>query len=707
MNDDPVMKELLKGFLVETKELSRRLTTHILELEQKSDQPAAMANGLSVVARDLHTLKGSSATLGMEEVAELAHRMEDVLAPVRSKAQPFNSALADALLQALDILVSAVQARIDGKAPPAAALEKAAQVLDASKGAAPIAVPVKAPGTPEEEAPAAAVDEVREAAAAHEWRVATAHVLSLGKGIERVRELGTRADRRREAVSRLIKSTEKWTFEQATELRPFLAELNRSLSLDAEELGDCASSFEDDLKQICTSPLRIILDPLQRVVRDLCRQLGKEVRLAVVGAELGVDRRLLEQLSAPLQHLVRNAIDHGFERPEEREAAGKHREGALVIRAELTGNLLSLEVADDGAGLDAQKIAAAAESKGLVSREEAQRMATPEIQQLIFRSGFSTRSEVSQTSGRGVGLDVVRAQVMALDGQVDVQSQRGQGTRFLLTLPVELGTSVVLVVRCAEHELGIPVDGIERLLLLNDAQVRIARGKLELVHGDAVLPMVDLAGELQLRSVTLPGKGSPVALLRVDGERVAVALDEIVGERELVIRPLPPELRHLEAYLGSASGQDNLPMLVLRPQWLNQRSNRGVAELAELRKVLVVDDSLTARALHRSILEAGGFRVHAVSNAEQALRHLSVSSYDAIVSDINMESMNGIELTRTLRRNNATRRTPVLLVSAGMDDSEKARGVAAGADAFLSKRECSEGKLLQEVSRVLSRRGDA
>lgn len=701
MNTEAMMQELLKGFVAESKEISERLTLTILQLERVTD-PAAREAGITDIARGLHTLKGSAATLGLEGVADLAHKLEDILAPVRKEKSPVTSQLADALLSGLDTLLSSLTAQVSGQTDTAQMLAEGIQGLPLASGAEATlgAGAESASGATEEGAGGAHASE------ADEWRVGTRHVLSMMKGVERMRELRARLEERRAVVLGTLRAVQRGTID-TDELRTTLMNLARWMGTDAEEVHYSVTSLEDDLKEICTRPLRTIIDPLQRTVRDLCRILRKEVRLSSVGGELALDRRLLETLKAPLMHLVRNAVDHGFESPEAREVAGKHREGVLTIRAEQVGNLLTLEVSDDGRGFDTRRIAEVAVARGMISREDASVLTAQEIHQLVFHSGFSTREEVTETSGRGVGLDVVKAQLASMQGQVDLYSTLGQGTRFLLTVPLELGASAVLVSRCGEHEVGIPLNAIERLMPIREDQVRVSRNQMQLVDADEVFPLLDLTAELGLRQYSMPRDGQPVALLQVDGERIAVAIDGIVGDRELVVRPLPIEVRHIDAFQGSASTVDGQQILILRTNWLSSRNKRQVRDFERARRVLVVDDSLTARALHRTILEAAGYGVHAVSSGARALEQLARATYDAIISDVSMEHLDGIELTRLLRADPRLCDIPVVLVTARDEQTDRARGLEAGADAWLSKRECAEGRLLEEVGRILRQRADA
>jgi two-component system, chemotaxis family, sensor kinase CheA len=441
-------------------------------------------------------------------------------------------------------------------------------------------------------------------------------------------------------------------------------------------------------------------------VRDLCRSLEKEAELAIVGGELRVDRRILEGLRGPLIHLVRNAIDHGIESPAARQAAGKHRAGALVIRVELQGNLVFLEISDDGAGLDEARLRAIAVSKGVISREAADRLDSFAAARLIFRPGFSTRVDITDTSGRGVGLDVVESEVRALDGRIDVSSVPGQGMRFAIMVPGRMGAAPFLRVRCGEHEMAVPLLAVDRVMVVQMAQLRGTRTDVRLDCNGELVKLRDLGALLGLREALPFDAGQSLVVVRSGGRLLGLLVDAILGEGEETLLPLPEELRTMAAYQGAISGIRGDLLLVVRPDWLlGAGPEAGAARSVSAHRALVVDDSLTARAMHRTSLEAGGYQVHTAASGRQALEQLRHTTYDVIVSDIGMDELDGIAFTEIVRGDPSMRDTPILLVSGLEDAEEKERGRQAGADGFLSKKDCIEGRLLAEIAAVLARRG--
>jgi chemotaxis protein histidine kinase CheA len=727
-----MLEALLPGFVEESSEIVERITRNLLELERK---PAA-GPSFDELARGLHTLKGSSSTLGLIDLSDFAHKMEDLVLPLRG-AEQLPPAVADAVLRSLDVWLAHLRATTARSETPdlrpsyellAAATSKTAPAPGATKkngshapetpvqtdaaAAPPAARPAAPISTPPPEAAPAQSAEPDAAGLADEraageasWRVSTRQVTALMREVERLREVRLRLDERRREIDRTLGQLSTPALAtQTSDARAMLVSARRALTSDAEEAADVVASLEDGLKSISTMPLRTVVDPLRRTVRDLCKSTGKEARLAVVGAEISLDRRALEELRGPLVHLVRNAIDHGLELPEVREARGKHREGVLTIRVEQQGNMLFLEVSDDGAGIDLQRVREVAIKRGIATAEDLSAMTQAQLQQIIFRPGFSTREQVSDVSGRGVGLDVVLAQLAALRGKVEVQSTPGQGTRFVLSLPAELGSSPVLVVRLGEHVIGVPTAAVESSRVVVEDDLRINRSRVQLVHRGQLLPVLDLGALLGLRQPEVPAERSPVLVVQAQAGRFALSIDEVLGDRDLVIRALPPEVRELPAWQGAATLARGELVLILRPDFLASSSKRTAEPVANSRRALVVDDSLTARSLHRTALEAGGFQVHTAAGGRQALEQLEHSSYDVLVSDIGMPEMDGYELTRAVRERPEADAMPVLLVSARDAASDREHGAAAGADGFLTKRECVSGRLLAEVNALIQRR---
>jgi chemotaxis protein histidine kinase CheA len=716
-----MLQSLVAGFSGEAQEVCQKVTMDLLELEREGIDNEALGKVYTRLARHLHTLKGSAASLGLQDLSSIAHKLEDALAPLRKDIKPMPRSMVDMLLHGLDLFLLRAQAHAEGRgdalpdptdalaqlvaeAPPP---EEAAGTAHAAEAAPASHAPVKAaPSVATAQAAAATVAMAEESDVDAGWRVAAHQVTALMREVERLREFRMRLEDRLRDLSKAVELlSARELLAPTARARAVLASVNAGVRSDGHEASDIVDSLEEGLKSITTRPVRNILEPLQRMVRDLSRQLGKQARLSVVGAEVSLDRRLLEKLKGAMVHLLRNAVDHGVEMPDERERAGKHHEGALTLRVEQQGNILVMELSDDGRGIDVAQVRASAERKGLITAEEGARMHEAQIRDLIFRPGFSTRTDVTDTSGRGVGLDAVRSAVESMQGRIEVVSTKGSGTRFMMTIPMELGSSPVLTVRAIDTAVGLPMLAVESTQLATKDNLRIGRVKTQLDYNGQLVPVVDLGARLGLRASAPPSEGQPLIIVQSGGKRMALAVDAVVGDRDLVIRPLPAEVREVPAYQGAAILSRGELLLILRPGWVVAESAPTTVAMPQSRRALVVDDSLTARALHRAMLEAGGFTVHLAASGARALERLQTETYDVIICDLEMEEMNGTELIAKLRTQPDTSNVPVILVSANDSAGARARGLSAGADGYLSKRECAAGRLLTEVLDVMSRRG--
>lgn len=714
MSVDPMLQSLVAGFSSEAQEVCQKVTLDLLELEREGLDNEALGKVYTRLARHLHTLKGSAASLGLQDLSSIAHKLEDALAPLRKDIKPMPRPLVDLLLHGLDLFLLRAQAHADGRGDalpdPAAALAQLVADAPPPEEAA-AATPAASASAPSTASAANATAAAASAAMADEdvdagWRVAAHQVTALMREVERLREFRMRLEDRLRDIGKVVELlSARELLAPTARARATLASVTAGVRADGHEASDIVDSLEEGLKSITTRPVRTILEPLQRMVRDLSRQLGKSSRLSVVGAEVSLDRRLLEKLRGAMVHLLRNAVDHGIEMPEERERAGKHHEGALTLRVEQQGNILFLELIDDGRGIDVAQVRASAERKGLITTEEGARMHETQIRDLIFRPGFSTRTDVTDTSGRGVGLDAVRAAVESMQGRIEVLSTKGSGTRFVLTIPMELGSSPVLTVRAIDASVGLPMLAVESTQLATAENLRIGRNKTQLDYNGQLVPVTDLGARMGLRAAAPPSEGQPLIIVQSGGKRMALAVDAVVGDRDLVIRPLPAEVRDVPSYQGAAILSRGELLLILRPGWVVTDSAPQTVAMPTSRRALVVDDSLTARALHRAMLEAGGFTVHLAASGARALERLQAEEYDVIICDLEMEEMNGTEVIARLRGQPDTRDIPVILVSANDSASARSRGLAAGADGYLSKRECAAGRLLSEVLDVMSRRG--
>ena len=470
-------------------------------------------------------------------------------------------------------------------------------------------------------------------------------------------------------------------------------------------------------------PFGTIAEPLRRAARDLARSLGKAVELELRGQETELDRGVLEQIADPLLHLVRNAIDHGIEPPEARLAAGKPRYGTVRVHATQLGSEVVVTVADDGRGIDLAQVRQRAGEAG----DAIDGVGDDEAIYAIFRSGLSTAATVSEVSGRGVGLDVVRASLASVRGRVEVHSEPGAGSEFRLSVPITLAVLPCLLVEAAGRRFGIPMHSVVSAEAAGWSEDHV-EGQVVIRVRDTILPVSDLAATLGVTAGQgeAPASDSPAVVVASMTRRHAFGVDALLGQRNVVVKDLGRLLPRLALLAGASLEPDGSIMLVLdvsglvdRARWARSaagpapgagraRGRDGVPPgggVHDRRRgpagVLVVDDTAVVRELERSILEEAGYRVRTAADGRLALAALADAPADLVVTDVEMPNCDGLELTRAIRAQPALAGLPVVVVTSRSSEADRRLAMEAGADAYLVKGDLDQRTLLEVVGRLL------
>ena len=499
------------------------------------------------------------------------------------------------------------------------------------------------------------------------------------------------------------------------EIQALANDLARQYLRDTTQMALVIDELEQEIKRVRMLPLATITGPFARMVRDLAKDANKEVVLQIIGGETELDKRVLEQIKDPLIHLLRNAVDHGIEPPAKREALGKPRSGTITLSAEPMGNNIVISVSDDGAGLDMELIRFALTRRGV---PDVQSLSDTDVVEAIYQSGISTSPIITDISGRGVGLDIVRRNVEVLHGQIDQEWTVGGGTIFRLSLPLTLTSSHGLLVRASNQLFAIQFNAIVRIDDIAIEEITSLEGHDTVLHDGRPLTLIRLSDVL-----SLPPTGQqhangriPFVILAAAERRMAFAVDELVDEQEVVIKGLGKQLSRVGGVLGATVMGSGEVVLILNVADLiklalraSKRSIFDVAEETALaaeavgrRRILVVDDSITTRTLEKNILEAEGYDVQLATDGEEALAAIrSEGLPDLIVSDIIMPRMDGFELTQQLKEDPQTAYMPVILVTSLDSPEDKARGIEAGADAYIVKSSFDQNNLLETIEQLI------
>ncbi|MHC8393089.1 response regulator [Pseudomonas sp. LB3P93] len=747
---------LLELFSLEAEAQTQVLSAGLLALERDPTQ----ADHLESCMRAAHSLKGAARIVGVDAGVSVAHVMEDCLVSAQEGRLYLRPEHIDALLQGTDLLMRiATPNNNPGAADIEAYVALMARLLDPLALAMPISTPI-APFMTESE-PEALAPKVEELVP-----VAEPSPAEPPKKNRRTTEGGERVLRvTAERLNSLLDLSSK-SLVETQRLKPHLATMQRlkrmqnnglralenlnvhlkehALSLEAQEALSDARRLLAESQQLLVEknaeldefawqasqraqvlydtalacrmrPFADVLSGQVRMVRDLGRSLGKQVRLEIEGEKTQVDRDVLEKLEAPLTHLLRNAVDHGIESPEQRLLAGKPEEGLIRLRASHQAGLLVLELSDDGHGVDLEKVRRSIIERQLSPAETAAQLSEEELLTFLFLPGFSLRDTVTEVSGRGVGLDAVQHMVRQLRGAVVLEQTAGEGSRFHLEVPLTLSVVRSLVVEVGDEAYAFPLAHIERMCDLEPADIVQVEGRQHFWHEGRHVGLV-AASQLLQRPASPGGQQTlKVVVIREREAIYGVAVERFVGERTLVVLPLDERLGKVQDISAGALLDDGSVVLIvdvedmlrsvdklLNTGRLERIARQGSQAVEAARKrILVVDDSLTVRELQRKLLLNRGYDVAVAVDGMDGWNALRSEDFDLLITDIDMPRMDGIELVSLLRQDNRLQSLPVMVVSYKDREEDRRRGLDAGADYYLAKASFHDDALLDAVVELI------
>jgi two-component system sensor histidine kinase and response regulator WspE len=455
-----------------------------------------------------------------------------------------------------------------------------------------------------------------------------------------------------------------------------------------------------------------------RMVRDLARELGKEVTLRVEGESVLVDRDILQKLDAPLTHLLRNALDHAIEPPDERQSAGKPRTATVILSARHQSGMLVVEVRDDGRGIDPEAVRRKVIERKLVDESTGARLNREELMEMLFLPGFSTKQNVTEISGRGVGLNVVQSMAQEVGGTISLESEPGRGAKFTLRLPVTRSVVRAAIVRIAGEFYAVPLAKLDRIVVIDRAHAPPVQGRSQFDLDGSSIGLVHAAELFGIESKPSSKDTLAVVVIGSGHDRCGLVVDEVCEEEDLVVRPLDARLGQVPHIQAAAIRSDGSPMLVVDVDDLRRSVRQaleggqplGIARALQAEdnvraRILVVDDSITVREMERQLLSRHGYDVDVAVDGKDGLNKLRTGRYDLLVTDIDMPRMTGVELTRAVRQDLRLAHLPIVIVSYKDRPEDRAAGLDAGASAFLTKASFQDESLIRMVRDLLEGEG--
>lgn len=744
------MQEIIEDFLVESFEMIDQLDQDLIELEN-NPKDLELLNRIFRVA---HTIKGSSSFLGFDVLTRLTHNMEDVLNKARKGDLEITHEVMDVILESVDLMKALLEAIKDtGSDDQGIDIDKSVKKLEAVSNGESVA-DIKAEEPKEQESSAGGEEDYshlssEEVEAEIERLLAERQELDRKKrqakkqgeaqaAQESAKETPKEEPKKPEVAKKpessskeervpttSIEQTVRVDVKRLDHLMNLIGELvlgkNRLLRIHGD-ISDKYNSntLSEELNQIVSSistvttdlqlavmktrmlPIVKVFNKFPRMVRDLARELGKNIELIMSGEETELDKSIIEEIGDPLVHIIRNSCDHGIESPEVRLEKGKSEVGKIILKAYNEGNHIVIEIQDDGKGLDPEAIKAKALEKGLITDRDAATMSDKEAFSLIFKAGFSTAAAITNISGRGVGMDVVKTNIEKLNGIIDIESQLGMGTTLKLKIPLTLAIIQALIVGVQEEFYAIPLSSVLETVRISQDEIYTVDGKSVLRLRDEVLPLVHMSSIFEVRNDFGSAKEIYVVIIGLAEQKIGMIVDCLIGQEEVVIKSLGEYLKNIQGIAGATvrgDGKITLIVDVVAIMEMGKNIKVNLNKIIEEKQmenankspkdftILITDDSSTYRAIAQNYLQEFGVQTLEAQNGLEALEILKKNDckVDAVLIDIEMPKMDGYTLASEIRKMSKFRNLPLIAITSMNSKNDRIRGVEAGMTEYISK----------------------
>jgi two-component system chemotaxis sensor kinase CheA len=765
-SDADFLKRLLSTFKIEAEEHITAMSSGLIELEKASAAERQMEI-IETVFREAHSLKGAARAVNMTKIEATCHSIESIFSALKRKDIALSPELFDILHKAVDtlskLLLSAAteqtpveESRIKELIQKLENVLKKQRPVDSDQGsgikrqtqvisAVESVITEHKPEVGEKESVVKeqpATDHRQPIPSMSETiRISTAKLDSILLQVEELLSAKLSASQRATELREINTALAEWKKElkkfrdqgsvargqEITDLRspvidPFITSLESKLKMleksaehDQQSLGSMVDNLLDNMKKVLMLPFSSLLEIFPKLVRNISHDRGKDVNLVIRGEEIEIDRRILEDMKDPLIHLVRNCIDHGIEKPEERVRRKKPLSGTITIAiSRVNSNKVEILISDDGIGINITKVKASAVRLGIFPQVEVDKLDEQEVLSLIFQSGVSTSPLITDISGRGLGLAIVKEKVDKLGGIVSVETHPNVGTTLRIVLPVTLATFQGIITCVDEHLFILPTTNVDRIVRIKKDEIKTIENRDTISLNGRTISLVPLHAVLEFLQKEKKGKDSDflhVMVLKAAEKRIAFSVDEVLNEQEVLVKSLGKQLSRVRniagaAVLGTGKVVPILNVLDLMKSAVRFSATTGAAVAAEeveakKKSILVVEDSITSRSLLKNILETAGYNVKTTVDGVDAMTALRTEELDLVVSDVDMPRINGFELTAKIRSNKKLSEIPVVLVTALESREDRERGIDVGANAYIVKSSFDQSNLLEVIRRLI------
>ncbi len=747
--ENDFIKKLLATFKIEAEDHIKAISSGLIGLEKETDADEQIKL-IETIFREAHSLKGAARAVNNSEIERLCQSLENIFSKLKNRKINLSVGLFDLFHLALNYL-NELLATTDPKKLDELKLKTNALAREMDNAVASsvsdieiISASVKKdqPFVPEkhlsadtvripisqldsvllqsEELLSSKLTSAHQVSELHEinssftsWKKNWAKVKSINDTLPNEKLKNQQHSSDKEQLKDLL----SWNEDFIKSLESKIKTLEEFSSKEQRSLSGMIDNLLSDMKKTLMMPFSSLLEIFPKLVRDLSKDKGKECDLIIRGSEIEVDRRILEEIKDPLIHLVRNCIDHGIEKPSERKSKQKPTKGTITIDiSQKNGNKIEVLVSDDGVGIDLNKTKSSALKLGIISKEESDKLNDQEVLELIFQSGITTSTIITELSGRGLGLAIVREKVEKIGGAVSVDSTSDVGTSFRMILPITLATFRGILIKTDDRLFILPAILVEKVVRVNKDDIKTVENRETILFNGQAVSMVRLNDVLGFPSKVLSAEENeflPVVVIKSSDKRIAFLVDEILGEQEVLVKRLGGQLSRVRNIGGASVLGTGEVVPILNVTDLMKSAVKATAlqikpiaesfeKISEKKKsILVVEDSITARTLLKNILETSGYEVKTAVDGVDAYTQLRSSEFDIVVSDVDMPRMSGFDLTAKIRADKKLTELPVVLVTALETREDREHGIDVGANAYIVKSSFDQSNLLEVIRQLI------
>lgn len=724
MNDELDMNMFIDEFIKETSDIIENLDRELLELEQNPNDKEL----LNSIFRDAHTIKGSAAFLNFKYIKELTHKMESLLDKLRNEEISVTSEIVDVLFKSIDFLKNMLNSIMDGKSDETDIVEIVRELLKCAEG-----VPAEKATTEKikeneiessEETKKTVAKEIKtnkktkikkEIIEEKEDVIEEKKVMTVVEEIDINDEIEEEKMEKRDEIQVKVTNTIRVDTKRIDNIMNMVSELvtgrNRLLQIGqqfkSEELNETSQFIGRVTTEIQSAVMKIRMVPLEktfsrfsRIVRDLSKQLNKDVSFIVKGQETELDKIVSEEIYEPILHILRNALDHGIEKVEERRKAGKNPVGSVTISARQEENFVYIDISDDGKGINVEDIKKKAVEKGIMTKEALDKMNEYDIINIIFRPGFSTATEVSEVSGRGVGMDVVKTSIEKIGGLVDIITERGKGSTFRIRLPLTLAIMQVLIIEVSGKKYAIPLNSVVESIRIEKEEIETISGGEAIFLRGRPLPIVYLSSVFNIKESEKTSGKISIVVLGFGEKRAGLVIDEMFGKLEIVIKPLGSYLGKVRGVSGTAILGDGSIIMILdsglivkegksllkeKDEKIDKATDKVGKNSNKNLSLLYVEDSKCLQKIVKRELDRYGMKLETADDGLSGLRKAEITKYDIIITDYEMPNMDGYEFLKRVRQLKGYKYTPVIILSSREYEDNKEKWEELNIADYLSK----------------------